>query len=367
MGKKSELLDLQEYRVSVENMGEGLIVLNKKMVPIFVNRKVCEITSYRKDEILGKSCNRFLTSKGKNKIKAELKKRLKGYPSRYTIKVRTKRGKEVFLSVSAAPRFDRKGKFNGTIAIISDFTEREELEDKLRERTLELEKEINKRTKLLVDLYRGVGVTEERNRLAREIHDFCSQDLATALLKIEICEKVLDKDPEKVRAELRELRKMLRKSIKLNRDIVFGLQLPNFHRTGFATVLRQYFKEFCKKTGIICNLNIKLERSLPTNIQVGTYRIIREAMNNVRKHAMARNVDARLITDKRENLHVTIKDDGKGFELKKALTKKKHARHFGLKGMEGQAELFGGTFAVKTAKGKGTEIEVKIPLKEQNE
>ena len=362
MDKKDQLQELKEYRVSVENMGEGLCVTNKKMLPIFVNRKVCEITGYRKNEILGKNVVPFLIGKSKDRVRKELKKRMEGYSSRYTVKVRTKKGKEIVLSVSGAPRFDKKGKFDGTIAIISDFTERKELEDKLRERTLELEKEINKRTKLLVDLYKGVGVTEERNRLAREIHDFCSQDLATALLKIEICEKVLDKDPEKVRAELGELRKMLRKSIKLNRDIVFGLQLPNFHRTGFATVLRQYFKEFCKKTGIICNLNIKLERSLSTNIQVGAYRIIREAMNNVRKHAMAKNVDARLRTDKHENLHVIIKDDGKGFDLKKALNKKKYARHFGLKGMERQAKLFGGAFTVKTEKGQGVEIKVKIPL-----
>ncbi|NIM03031.1 sensor histidine kinase, partial [bacterium] len=79
-------------------------------------------------------------------------------------------------------------------------------------------------------------------------------------------------------------------------------------------------------------LIIRLERSLPTNIQVGAYRIIREAMNNVRKHAMAKKVEARLKTDKRENLRLIIKDDGKGFDLRKALTKKKYVRHFGLKG-----------------------------------
>lgn len=362
MNKKYQLQELKEYRILVENVGEGLCVLNRKMVPIFVNRRVCQITGYSKNEILGKSVTRFLRSDSKNKIREEFKKRVKGYSSRYTLKFRRKKGEQLFLSVSAVPRFDEKGKFNGVVAIISDITERKSLEDKLKERTNELQKEINKRTKLLVDLYRGVGVTEERNRLAREIHDFCSQDLATALLKIELCEKVLDKDTERVRVELRELRKMVRKSIRANRDIVFGLQLPNLHRTGFATVLKQYFQEFRKKTGIVCDLDIKLEMSLPTNIQVGAYRIIREAMNNIRKHARAKHVHARLRTDKLGNLHVIIKDDGRGFNLKRALTEKKHTKHFGLRGMEGQVEIFGGSFTVKTAKGRGTEIEVKIPL-----
>ncbi len=362
MDKKYQLQELKGYRILVENVGEGLCVLNRNMVPIFVNRRACQITGYSKNEILGKSVTRFLRGNSKDKIRKEFKKRVKGYPSRYTLKFRKKKGEQLFLAVSAVPRFDEKGKFNGVIAIISDITERKRLEDKLKERTNELEKEIIKRTKLLVDLYRGVGVTEERNRLAREIHDFCSQNLASALLKIELCERVLDKDPERVRGELVELRKMLTTSIKSNRDIIFGLQLPNFHRVGFVTVLRQYFKEFCKKTGIVCDLDIKLEMSLPTKIQVGAYRIIREAMNNIRKHAKAKHVHARVRTDKAGNLHVIIKDDGKGFNLKRALNEKKYPKHFGLKGMEGQAEIFGGSFTVKTARRRGTEIEVKIPL-----
>ena len=364
MDKKDQLQELKEFRVLVEKLGEGLCVTNKKMLPIFVNRKVYDIIGYSKNEILGKSLTRLFRGNNKDRIRKELKKRSKGYSSRYTVKFITKRGKELFLSISCVSRFDKNGKFNGTIAIISDITERKRLEDELRKRTIEMEKEMDKRTNLLVDLYRGVGVTEERNRLAREIHDFCSQNLATALLKIELCDKVLDKDPKMVREELGELRKMVTKSIKSNRDIIFGLQLPNFHRVGFVTVLKQYFQEFCKKTGIVCNLDIKLEMSLPTKIQVGTYRIIREAMNNIRKHARAKHVDARLRADKRGKLHLIIKDDGKGFDLNRALTEKKYVKHFGLKGMEEQVKLFGGTFAVKTAKGQGTEIKAKIPLRE---
>ena len=364
MDRQYQLQELKEFRVLVENLGEGLCVTNKKMVPIFVNHKVCEIIGYRKNEILGKSFTRFLIGKSKDKIKMELKKRLKGYPSRYTVKVRTKKRRELFLSVSGVSRFDKKGKFNGSITIISDITERKILEDKLRERTIELEKEINKRTKLLVDLYRGVGVTEERNRLAREIHDFCSQNLVSSILKIELCEKVLDKDPERVRGELVEMRKMLGKSIKSNRDIIFRLQLPNFHRMGFATVLKQYLEEFRRKTGIVYRLNLKLDTTLSTRIQLGIYRIIREALNNVGKHAMAKNVDLRLRTDKNRNIHLIVKDNGKGFDLNRALTEKKYAKHFGLKGMEGQAKLFGGAFTVKTEKGQGVEIKVKIPLEE---
>ena len=142
------------------------------------------------------------------------------------------------------------------------------------------------------------------------------------------------------------------------------MQLPNFHRMGFATVLKQYLEEFRRKTGIVYRLNLKLDTTLPTRIQLGIYRIIREALNNVGKHAMAKNVDLRLRTEKNRNLHLIVKDNGKGFDLKRALTEKKYTKHFGLKGMERQAKLFGGAFTVKTEKGQGVEIKVKIPLEE---
>jgi PAS domain S-box-containing protein len=364
VGKADWLEGLEDkYKILVENMGEGLLVLDKDMLITFVNDRLCETWGYSKDEVLGKEVCYFFEGVTKKIIKSEFKKRTRGKSSTYALAGKTKDGKELFFSVSAVPFIDRKGKFNGSIAIISDITEREKLEKKLKEDSIELEEEVEKRTGQLVDLYKGVAVTEERNRLAQQIHDGLAQTLATSLLKIELCERLLDDDKEKARKELLELRKMLARSIKATRQAIFELRLPRFRRMGFATVLKQYLEEFRRKTGIIGNLNVKLEESLPTKIQVGTYRIIREAMNNVRKHAQAKHVDMRLKTDKEGNFLLIIKDDGKGFELQKALTRRKCAKNFGLKGMEEQATLLGGTFTVESRKGRGAKIKVKVPLR----
>jgi len=296
-------------------------------------------------------------------LKKELEKRFKGQTSRYTVKVRKRGGGEIFLLISGVPHFDEKGKFAGTVAIVSDITERKRLEKKLEERTMELEKEVKKRTQLLVDLYRGVAVSEERSRLAQEIHDSLAQGLATSLWKTEMCEKLLGDNQVQAKKELSELKKLLAKSVKSTRHVIFGLQLPNFHRAGFIAVLRQYFQEFQRKSGITCDLKVKLERSLAVRTQVGIYRIIHEAMNNVRKHAMAKCVNLVLKTDEKGNLHLIIEDDGRGFCLKKDLVQTKYAKRFGLKGMREQAKRLGGTFDVETAKGQGTRIKVKLPLK----
>jgi len=353
----------KRYRILVENIGEGLCVINRNAVVTFVNDKLCEITGYGRDEILGQEISMFFESESKKILMSELKKRIKGNASRYTLKFRRKGAEEIFLSISGVPLFDKRGKFNGSIAIISDITEREKLEEELKERTIELEKEIAKRSQLLVDLYKGVAITEERNRLAQDIHDGLAQTLATSLLKIELCKRLLEDNPKKVKRELLELRKMLAKSIKATRQVIFEMRLPNFHRTGFATVLKQYFQEFRRRVGVTGNLNLKLEESLPVRTQVGIYRIIREAMNNVRKHAMAKHVDIRLRTDKNGNLHLIIEDDGKGFDLRKALARNKYAKHFGLREMQEQAKLLGGAFTIESKKGRGTRINVKVPLR----
>ena len=355
------------YRILIENMSEGLCVLDKNFSPTFVNPKLCEITGYSKNELLGKSCFQLVKGKSRKILKKELEKRLEGRSSRYTIKVRKKNGEEALLLVSGVPRFDKKGKFFGTIAIVSDITERKRLEKELEERTMELEKEIERRTRLLVNLYRGVAVSEERSRLAQEIHDSLAQTLATSLCKTEMCQKLLGDGQVEARKELSELRKLLAKSVKSTRHVIFGLQFPNFHREGFTAVLKQYFQEFQRKNGITCDLKLKLERSLAVKTQVGIYRIIREAMNNVKKHAMAKRVDLVLRTDSEGNLHLTIEDDGKGFCLKETLARSEFAKRFGLKEMREQARRLGGSFIVETAKGQGTRIKVKVPLKMQNE
>jgi len=362
--KANRELELEQKYIGVfENLDEGLCLIDKDMVVTFANERFCEILGYRKDEICGKEVSWFLRKQSKNILMRELEKRRKGYVSRYTIKFIRKGGEEITILLSGVPIFDKKGKLGGCCIIISDITERKKLEEDLQRRTKELEKETKKRSQLLVDLYKGVAVAEERGRLARVIHDGLAQSLASSLLKTELCERLIENNPEKLKRELLELRNMLAKSVKSTRQVIFEMELPELHRTGFATVLKQYLEEFRKKTGILPALNLRLEESIPTRVQVGSYRIIREAMNNIRKHARANHINLRLVTTKDGYLDLNIEDDGKGFDVKKVLALRKYAKHFGLRGMEAQAKGLGGSFAVESAKGQGTRVKVKIPLR----
>jgi len=352
----------EKYRILVENMDEGLCVLDRDMVISFANDRLCGIMECNRNDVLGKEVLSFFEGEDKTRLINEIKRRKRGESSRYTIGIRTKKGGKVFVSVSAVPLFDSAGKFDGSFAILSDISERKRLEEELRRQAMEVEKEIEERTGQLVNLHKGVAVTEERNRLAQEIHDGLAQTLATSLLKIDVVEKFLNSGREEAKRELLELRDMLARSVKETRQVIFELSLPGFGRTGFATVLKQYFQEFCRKSGVLFNLVFDIEKSIPMKIQIGTYRIIRELMNNIRRHANAKHVDARLWTEKGRKLCLVIEDDGKGFDLSTALSQSKDNKNFGLIGMKEQAKLLGGKLTIMTAEGQGTRIKLKVPL-----
>ena len=352
----------EKYRNFFENFGEGVCIVDKNLLVTYVNDKLCRTSGYSRDEFLGKDIRSFFDGMSKEIIENEFRKRARGKSSHYVLTTKIKEGKEVFFSVCSVPLLDKNNRFEGAMSIICDFTEKKKAEDKLKEHTLELEEQIKERTGQLVDLYKGVADAEERHRLAQEIHDSLAQTLTSSLLNIELCERLVLDNPRRAKKELSKLKRTLAKSIKATRNVIFELRLPRFHRTSFIAVLKQYLEEFRRKSGIACSLSSKLEESLPTKIQVGAYRIIREAMNNIKKHAGAKNVNVRLRTDKNRRLHLVIKDDGKGFDLGRVSIQNKRINNFGLIGMEDEAKLLGGSFAVESAKGKGTKIKVKVPL-----
>lgn len=352
----------EKYRNFFENFGEGVCIVDKNLLVIFVNNKLCQTSGYSRDEFLGKDIRSFFDGISKEIIENEFRRRVRGKSSHYVLTSKTKEGKEVFFSVFSVPLLDKNNKFEGVMSIICDFTEKKKAEEKLKEHTLELEKQIKERTGQLVDLYKGVAHAEETNRLAQEIHDSLAQTLSSSLLNIELCEKLVLGNPRRAKKELSKLKRTLARSIKATRNVIFELRLPRFHRTSFIAVLKQYLEEFRRKSGVAYSLSSKLEESLPAKIQVGAYRIIREAMNNIKKHSGAKKVNVRLRTDKNRRLHLIIKDDGRGFDMERVLIQNKSNNNFGLIGMEDEAKLLGGSFAMESAKGKGTKIKVKVPL-----
>ncbi len=206
---------------------------------------------------------------------------------------------------------------------------------------------------------------EERKRVAREIHDGPAQSMANVVLRVEICEKLLDKDPEEVRQELSDLKGLVKASLRDVRQIIFDLRPMVLDDLGLVPALKRYFSELEDTSSLIVDYRaeVKHEERLSSTLEIAIFRIIQEAINNVLKHSGARIVTVRLETAE-EQINVRIKDDGCGFDLDKAMEGSQND-NYGLIGIRERVQLLEGDFKVNTAPGKGTDVLVKIPLEDQ--
>lgn len=192
----------------------------------------------------------------------------------------------------------------------------------------------------------------ERNRLGREIHDGIAQQLA--FLKMQV--GWLRRTPERVDApQLERIEKGLEMALIEARHAIATLRAePSDASTG--EMIAAYLEEF----GQVSGLNVEIDRSdgLPevaATARVELLRIVQEALNNVRKHALADNVRVSICPDT-SGVRIDIRDNGSGFETGQDLE-----GHFGLSIMRERAESVGGTLEIESAVGEGTCLHVWIP------
>lgn len=204
---------------------------------------------------------------------------------------------------------------------------------------------------------------EERRRVAREIHDGPAQTLANIVLRLEIAERLLELNPSRVKAELKDLKNLVRSNLQDIRRIIFDLRPMALDDLGIVPAISKYLDNFKENYGINCELRIEgRERRLLPAMEVALFRLVQEGMTNVAKHAHSAKVEIFLIYQEDWTI-VRIRDYGKGFEVKTAMNAP--GEHFGLVGMRERVEMFSGRFSIQSILGKGTSIELLIPSSQE--
>lgn len=199
---------------------------------------------------------------------------------------------------------------------------------------------------------------EERRRVAREIHDGPAQAMANVVFRAEVCERLLDTDIPRAQAELKDLQEQIRAVLKETRKIIFGLRPMTLDDLGLVPTLRRVLDTMKDRLGLITELRVTgEEKRLDSHIEIGVFRILQEAMNNVEKHAKARSVLIR-IDFRAKFVSAMVEDDGKGYDP----AADQSEESFGIMGMRERVALLDGEFAIQSGKGKGTKVSVKIPL-----
>jgi two-component system sensor histidine kinase DegS len=202
---------------------------------------------------------------------------------------------------------------------------------------------------------------EERKRISRDIHDGPAQMLANMIIQIELCERICEDKPEHSIRELKELKHKVRSSLKEIRKIIFDLRPSALDDLGLESVVQRYCAEFQEETGINTVFKMLGDRKRADGIiEVTLFRIIQEALSNIKKHSGAKNVLVRLEL-KCDKIRMIVSDDGRGFEFDRERILKTQD-HFGIVNIKERVELLGGSVEIKTSPGAGTSINVMVPL-----
>jgi nitrate/nitrite-specific signal transduction histidine kinase len=216
----------------------------------------------------------------------------------------------------------------------------------------------------LYDETRQMAVMEERNRMAREIHDTLAQGFSGIILQLEAAEQALGSDVPALQRHLNQARNLARKSLAEARRSVWNLRPQALEQRPLADAIKQEVDKFSQSTGVNVKLNIiGNRRELPPEMEAGILRIFQESMTNVRKHAKATQVEVNL-TFSESAAELAVRDNGIGFKPKLSGDEDKSGKKrdtFGLISMRERARGLGGTFEVQSDKDKGTLVKIVIP------
>jgi signal transduction histidine kinase len=198
----------------------------------------------------------------------------------------------------------------------------------------------------------------ERRRVARELHDQFGQQLSALTLKL----TTLRRDRGRRTQFSEELAPLERIAKQLGADLdllVSRLRPPALDDLGLLAALDEYIQRWSEETCIHAELHAKgLEAGgLSSDTETALYRIVQEALNNVVKHAQARNV-ALLLDQSADRVSLIIEDDGVGFDVEQRFP----SHRFGVTGMRERTALLAGTFDIESSPGRGTTVAVRIPL-----
>jgi two-component system NarL family sensor kinase len=202
--------------------------------------------------------------------------------------------------------------------------------------------------------------TEERNRLAREIHDTLAQDLSAVIFQLEAAEALLTQraEPERVQRSVTAALDLARKGLDEARRSVLDLRAAPLEGRTLPVALATLATEMDRENAPAVVFATEPTPPLPPAVEVGLYRIAQEALQNALRHADASRIVLRLEAPP-GRVRLTVQDDGRGFDT----SGDGAAGRFGLVGMRERARLLGGGFQIASSPHAGTRITAEIPLK----
>ncbi|MBD2204528.1 sensor histidine kinase [Calothrix sp. FACHB-1219] len=207
--------------------------------------------------------------------------------------------------------------------------------------------------------FANLSATQERNRIARELHDSLGHALTALNFQLQTASKLCKPDPNQAQEFINEAHRLVAIATQEVRQSVKALRNDPLATQSLESLIESLVRDFHQTTGILPEVEINLPISLLPHLTAQLYRIIQEALNNIRKYAQATAVQIHLCTTS-TGLHLTIQDNGRGFEPENI------SGGYGLQGMQERIAVLQGHFHLESQPQAGCCINIFIPMQTSN-
>jgi len=221
-------------------------------------------------------------------------------------------------------------------------------------------------TILCIDRARRLAVEQERNRIARDIHDSVSQSLFGIIYSLDACVEMLPEQAEAVKTELGELHDLASAVRDQVRRSIYDLWPSELTLERFETDLQNYVTQCCKPRTFHIKFSIKGNfDGLSPALRRSLFRVVQEALNNAARHAQVDCAEVEVNVTP-QDVFLRVRDGGVGFDPSRILAQAVNSEHFGLSGIQERIRALGGECAIHSVPGQGTQIEIHIPFQRLN-
>jgi PAS domain S-box-containing protein len=340
----------EKYRQLFESDSDAVMIFDAETQQFEdANPATLDLFGYSKEEFLSLKVEDISAEKDKTRISVNKVSNTATYNMKVPLRYFRRKDGSPFPGEISAGKFFAGGR-QKIIGAVRDITERVQAEDKIRALSRE-----------------HIKVQEnERNRIARYLHDHVAQDLSTLKIGLEtLFNEPVKLSPEK-KKKISEISQLLQDSISSVRDLSYDLRPAGMDQLGLVRTVYQLCEDFSEKNKFNVDFSSAGVKDLKLDFDtaINLYRLIQEGLNNINKHAQADNVIIRLVASS-PNIILRIEDDGRGFDVNNRLSKALKEKRMGLSNMEERVSLLSGKMDIKSQIARGTRIFIEIPWQEK--
>ncbi len=201
-----------------------------------------------------------------------------------------------------------------------------------------------------------LATVEERNRIARDLHDSAKQQIFATTMQLSVAKSLMDTNPEQAKLHMVEAEQLAKAVQKELSGLIEELRPAQLEGTGLYGAVRSAIQTFKRQSGISAEVRTQGERELPITVEQPLFRILQESLNNISKHSQAKNVDIHLVATP-DTITMTIHDDGIGFSQDDAAK-----GGLGLRSMQERITQLNGSLRVTSNPETGTTVRAECPF-----